>query len=67
MCPSSWQHSLFTDELVPRLKAIGRLGRVLQIVAGGLLVFMGIAMITGQLTVIAYWLLDVFPVLAGIG
>jgi len=30
-------------------------------------VLMGIAMITGQLTVIAYWLLDVFPILANIG
>lgn len=59
--------ALFTDGLVARLKAIGRLGRVLQILAGGLLVLMGIAMITGQLTAIAYWLLDAFPILAGIG
>jgi cytochrome c-type biogenesis protein len=59
--------ALFTDGLAARLKAIGRLGRVLQLLAGGLLVLMGIAMITGQLTVIAYWLLDVFPMLAGIG
>lgn len=59
--------ALFTDGLAARLKAIGRLGRVLQSLAGGLLVLMGIAMITGQLTVIAYWLLDVFPMLAGIG
>jgi cytochrome c-type biogenesis protein len=59
--------ALFTDELAARLKAMGRLGRVLQILAGGLMVHMGIAMITGQLTVIAYWLLDVFPILANIG
>lgn len=59
--------ALFTDGLVARLKAIGRLGRVLQILAGGLLVLMGIAMITGQLTAIAYWLLEAFPVLADIG
>ncbi len=59
--------ALFTDGLVAWLKTIGRLGRVLQTLAGGLLVLMGIAMITGQLTAIAYWLLDAFPILAGIG
>lgn len=59
--------ALFTDTLVVRLKAIGRLGRMLQVLAGGLLVLMGVAMITGQLSVVAYWLLDVFPALADIG
>lgn len=59
--------ALFTDSLVVRLKAIGRLGRVLQTLAGGLLVLMGIAMITGQLTAVAYWLLEAFPLLADIG
>ncbi len=59
--------ALFTDSLVARLKAIGRFGRILQTVAGALLVLMGIAIITGELTTIDYWLLDAFPVLAGIG
>jgi cytochrome c-type biogenesis protein len=59
--------ALFTDGLVTRLKAIGWLGRVLQTVAGALLVLMGLAMITGQLTAIAYWMLDAFPILARIG
>lgn len=59
--------AFFTDELVARLKTIGRFGRILQTLAGGLLVLMGVAMITGQLTAIAYWLLDVFPFLANIG
>lgn len=59
--------ALFTDGLVARIKAIGRLGRGLQTVAGGLLVLMGAAMITGQLTAIAYWLVDAFPILGGIG
>lgn len=59
--------ALFTDGLVARLKTIGRFGRVLQALAGGLLVPMGVAMITGQLTAIAYWLLDAFPFLANIG
>ena len=59
--------ALFTDALVARLKMIGRLGRLLQTVAGSLLVLMGVAMITGQLTAVAYWMLDAFPILAGIG
>ncbi len=59
--------ALFTDALIARLKAIGRLGRLLQVAAGGLMVLMGIAMITGQLTALSYWLLDAFPALATIG
>ncbi len=59
--------ALFTAGLVARLKTIGRLGRILQMLAGGLLVVMGVAMITGQLSTFAYWLLEVFPVLASIG
>lgn len=59
--------ALFTDGLAARLKAFGRLGYILQLLAGGLLVLMGVAMITGQLSAFAYWLLDVFPVLATIG
>jgi cytochrome c-type biogenesis protein len=59
--------AIFTDALVARLKVIGRLGRLLQTVAGSLLVLMGLAMITGQLTAVAYWMLDAFPILAGIG
>jgi cytochrome c-type biogenesis protein len=59
--------ALFTDSLMARLKSIGRLGRLLQIFAGAILVLMGVAMITGQLAAIANWLLDAFPVLADIG
>ena len=59
--------ALFTDGLVERLKVMGRIGRVLQVLAGSLLVLMGIGMITGELTTMAYWLLDAFPILADIG
>jgi cytochrome c-type biogenesis protein len=59
--------ALFTDALAQRLKAVGRVGRLLQIVAGGAMVLMGVAMITGQMSVMAYWLLDMFPALAKIG
>jgi cytochrome c-type biogenesis protein len=59
--------ALFTGALLARIKALGRAGRALQRVAGGLLVAMGLLMVTGQLEVIAYWLLETFPALANIG
>jgi cytochrome c-type biogenesis protein len=59
--------ALFTGTLLARLKALGRVGRTLQRAAGTLLVAMGVLMITGQLEVVAYWLLETFPALASIG
>lgn len=59
--------AIFTSHLTRNLKTIKRLGRRIQQIAGLSLVAMGIAMITGQLTVLAYWLLDVFPILGRVG
>ena len=59
--------ALFTRELAGRLKGLRRFGAVLQIAAGLLLVLMGLAMMTGQLTAFAYWLLNSFPALGRIG
>jgi cytochrome c-type biogenesis protein len=59
--------ALFTGTLLARLKALGRAGHHLQRAAGGLLVAMGLLMVTGRLEVIAYWLLETFPALASIG
>jgi len=59
--------AIFTGTLLARLRAIGRLGRFLQIGAGGVIVAMGIAMLTGQLTELSYWLLNAFPALAKVG
>jgi cytochrome c-type biogenesis protein len=59
--------ALFTGTLLARLKALGRAGRNLQRAAGALLVAMGVLMVTGQLEVLAYWLLETFPALANIG
>ena len=57
----------FTRELVDRMKALRRIGRPLQYVAGVIMVLFGIAMITGRLTTFSYWLLERFPVLGRIG
>jgi cytochrome c-type biogenesis protein len=59
--------ALFTDRLTGRIKAIGRVGRLLKLVAGAVMILMGVAMVTGQLTALSYWLLDAFPALGGIG
>ena len=59
--------ALFTGRLLARMKALGRVGRNLQRGAGALLVVMGLLMVTGQLEVVAYWLLETFPALANIG
>ena len=57
----------FTGGLVAWLKTIGRVGRILQAVAAAIMILMGLAMITGQLSVFAYWLLGTFPFLSQIG
>ena len=59
--------AMFTGTLLTRSRMLGRTGRNLQRVAGGLLVAMGLLMVTGQLELIAYWLLETFPVFARIG
>ncbi|MDH3662449.1 MAG: cytochrome c biogenesis protein CcdA [Alphaproteobacteria bacterium] len=56
--------ALFTGTLLKGMRSLGRVGRRLQQAAGGLLVVMGLLMVTGQLEVIAYWLLETFPALS---
>ncbi|WP_198389830.1 cytochrome c biogenesis protein CcdA (plasmid) [Sinorhizobium medicae] len=57
----------FADHLMQRLKSMRRLGRTLQVGAGGVMVAMGIAMITGTITAFSFWLLENVPTLARIG
>lgn len=59
--------SLLADRLILRLRGLRRTGRYLQIGAGAVTVGLGVAIVTNQLTVFSYWLLDTFPVLARIG
>jgi len=58
---------LFTGAFAKRLKDLGRIGRGLQVGAGLIMMVMGIAMITGQLSAFAVWLLKTFPVFGTIG
>ncbi|MBX3646357.1 MAG: cytochrome c biogenesis protein CcdA [Rhodocyclaceae bacterium] len=59
--------AVFMRELVGRLKVLRHAGRPLQIVAGVIMVLMGVAMVTGRLTEFSYWLLEQFPILGTIG
>ena len=59
--------ALFTDRLFAHFKRLRRVGRVLQVAAGAVVVLMGVAMITGQLSAFSYWLLETFPGFARIG
>jgi cytochrome c-type biogenesis protein len=51
----------FTGHFVARMRAFRRLGRPLQIVAGAILVLMGLAMMTGTLNSFGTWMLNTFP------
>jgi cytochrome c-type biogenesis protein len=59
--------ALFTEDLVARFKAIGRLGRLLELAAGGVMILMGTAMFTGRLSAFSFWLLETIPALGKIG
>lgn len=59
--------ALFTDGLVKRIKTVSRMGRLLQLAAGATMILMGIAMITGHLSALSYWLLETIPALGSIG
>jgi cytochrome c-type biogenesis protein len=59
--------AFFTGGLAHRLKSLRRAGRALQVGAGAIMIAMGIAIMTGQLSAFSYWLLETFPALAKIG
>jgi cytochrome c-type biogenesis protein len=59
--------ALFTNEIAGRLRRIGAAGRWLYRISGGLMVLMGIGVMTGQISRLAFWLLETFPALGMIG
>ncbi len=59
--------AMFTGAFLAWWKSIARIGRPLQIGAGAVMVLMGFAMITRQITLLALWLLNAFPGLAEMG
>jgi cytochrome c-type biogenesis protein len=59
--------AVFASAFLKRLKAMRRIGRPLQVAAGIIMMIMGLAMVTGQLSVFALWLLNTFPVFTRMG
>ena len=59
--------ALFTQTLVAGLPRMRKAGRYLQLGAGAVMIVMGGAMITGQMTRFAFWLLETFPAFGSIG
>ena len=57
----------FTGFFLRHRGGLGRFGHRLQIASGAVLVVMGIAMLTGHLSRVAWWILETFPGLALIG
>ncbi len=57
----------FLSELAGRWRKLRRAGPPLQAFAGVVMIVVGIAIVSGQLTVFSYWLLETFPVLGKIG
>jgi cytochrome c-type biogenesis protein len=59
--------ALFLHELTGRWKRLRGAGRPLQILAALVMVVMGVALMTGELTSFSIWLLQTFPALGRIG
>ena len=59
--------AMFTDSLLGRIKSVGRASRMLNLLAGAVMVLIGAAMITGYLSAFSFWLLNTFPFLGAIG
>ena len=57
----------FADGAMRRLKSMRRLSRALQVAAGGVMIAMGIAIFTGTMSTISFWLIENIPALASIG
>lgn len=57
----------FTDRMVRIQPTIRRLSRPVNAIAGAVMIVMGIAMVSGHLTIFSLWLLRVFPSLGSIG
>ena len=59
--------ALFTERFMHHAKLLKKHGRILQIITGGILILMGVAMITGYLSVFSIWILKTFPWLGELG
>lgn len=59
--------AFYLPAAMARVRRLGRLGRVLQIASGAIMVAAGLAIATGEMTRLAIWILLAFPWLASLG
>jgi cytochrome c-type biogenesis protein len=59
--------AVFLAGFMKSAAALRKAGRVLRMLAGGIMIAMGVAMMTGDLATIAIWFLETFPALASLG
>jgi cytochrome c-type biogenesis protein len=59
--------AIFMEQFKKRVNAMNRFSRHLHLFAGVVMVLMGIAMVTGQLTQFSIWMLALFPRIANLG
>ena len=59
--------AVFAGGMTRQLRRMRGFGRRLQVAAGIAMILMGLAMMTGRLSTMAFWLLETFPILATIG
>ena len=59
--------ALFMSGFMARVGSLRRTGRILQVLAGSVMIAMGVAMITGHLKDLAIFFLETFPALGRIG
>ena len=59
--------AFYLPALLARGRRLGRLGHILRLVSGAVMVAAGVAIAMGELTTVAGWILRTFPWLASIG
>jgi cytochrome c-type biogenesis protein len=59
--------AFYLPAAMARARRLGRLGRILQVGSGSIMVAAGVAIATGEMTRLAIWILQAFPWLARLG
>lgn len=59
--------ALFLKHLLTPLKRMRSAGRIMNVVAGGVMIVMGLFMVTGNMQLVAIWIMETFPALGSIG
>ena len=59
--------AFYLPAAMARARRLGRLGRILQVASGVVMLAAGLAIATGEMTRLAIWILEAFPWLARLG